>query len=1007
MIPLQLTLKNFLSYRQASIDFSGLHTACICGQNGAGKSSLLEAITWVIWGKTRAATEDDVIHIGEKDVRVDFELMSNYQHYKIIRSRTRGKSSALDFQIKNEIGKFISLSGKGLRNTQEQIINELKLDYETFINSAYLRQGKADEFMTKTPAERKKVLAELLNLDQYQKLAERAKDQSKQLKGKVDELAHKLETESNNLPNQKELELKQESAKNEINDLQKQEEIDKEIEQKLRTAQLRRDNQQEQINREQGQLVRIQQEGDRLQQEANKLQQDLLSLEQLLSQENEINQNHQKLLDLRKEQDKLSKDFQTYQQLKEQQQQLEKQLNQQINQLNIQLKSAESKLENLEQQEQDNKSILAGKADLEPVLIKLQEKRNYLQQLDELQTKNSPLIRQRQNLETEIEKVKSKFTLKLEHLAQQKEEINQKISKIPEQKNELLSLDQKLNNLDNKKQYLKRVETKTIDQEKSINLLQQQQNNCQELIKELEQKLHLLQKPDSICPLCERELDEHHRHTVVTKTEKQYQENQNQTWVIKEQVNTCQRELQKLINEQENINQELAEYEKTYQRFIYIETQLEETSGLNKLLEDIKLEIETLEGALHTENYAEELQKELQQINQELTELNYNEENHVLIRKEVDNLRWAEIKQSKIKDAARRQDEIEQTKPEIITLIATLQQQIQELTINSDIQEQLNNIKESLEELNYSANYHNQVVANLREAQNYEITYQKLQQAKQQYPQRKQRQEEINEQWQERETEKLKIKEELDRLTVEISLIKDYSNDLHILSEKMRHRRQELNNLLAEKGKIEQSLKQIEQQKIQNEAEYKRLQGLKKQYRVYLELSQAFGKNGIQALMIENILPQLEAESNHILSRLTGNQFHVQFLTQKTSKSASKKSSKLLDTLDILISDTQGTRTYETYSGGEAFRINFSIRLALAKLLAQKAGTALQMLIIDEGFGTQDGEGCDRLIAAINAISNDFSCILAVTHISQFKEAFQTRIEIEKTNQGSQIRLSI
>ena len=42
MIPVQLILKNFLSYRDATLDFRGLHTACICGSNGAGKSSLLE-----------------------------------------------------------------------------------------------------------------------------------------------------------------------------------------------------------------------------------------------------------------------------------------------------------------------------------------------------------------------------------------------------------------------------------------------------------------------------------------------------------------------------------------------------------------------------------------------------------------------------------------------------------------------------------------------------------------------------------------------------------------------------------------------------------------------------------------------------------------------------------------------------------------------------------------------------------------------------------------------------
>ncbi|XGB40264.1 MAG: AAA family ATPase [Cyanobacteria bacterium LVE1205-1] len=51
MIPLQLTIKNFLSYQTAKLDFRGLHTACICGVNGSGKSSLLEAIAWVLWGR--------------------------------------------------------------------------------------------------------------------------------------------------------------------------------------------------------------------------------------------------------------------------------------------------------------------------------------------------------------------------------------------------------------------------------------------------------------------------------------------------------------------------------------------------------------------------------------------------------------------------------------------------------------------------------------------------------------------------------------------------------------------------------------------------------------------------------------------------------------------------------------------------------------------------------------------------------------------------------------------
>ncbi|NJN88896.1 MAG: hypothetical protein HC881_24705 [Leptolyngbyaceae cyanobacterium SL_7_1] len=78
----------------------------------------------------------------------------------------------------------------------------------------------------------------------------------------------------------------------------------------------------------------------------------------------------------------------------------------------------------------------------------------------------------------------------------------------------------------------------------------------------------------------------------------------------------------------------------------------------------------------------------------------------------------------------------------------------------------------------------------------------------------------------------------------------------------------------------------------------------------------------------------------------------------------------------------------------------------MARLLAQRSGAALQLLIIDEGFGTQDELGCDRLIGAINAIAADFACILTVTHIPHLKEAFQTRIEIHKTEHGSQICLS-
>jgi DNA repair protein SbcC/Rad50 len=136
MIPIQLTLKNFLSYCDATVDFRGLHTACISGSNGAGKSSLLEAMTWAVWGESRAAAEDDVINTGAKEVRVDFVFGVNQQVYKVIRTRQRGGSGGLELQIETQNG-FKAITGKGIRATQDLILQHVKLDYDTFINSAY------------------------------------------------------------------------------------------------------------------------------------------------------------------------------------------------------------------------------------------------------------------------------------------------------------------------------------------------------------------------------------------------------------------------------------------------------------------------------------------------------------------------------------------------------------------------------------------------------------------------------------------------------------------------------------------------------------------------------------------------------------------------------------------------------------------------------------------------------------------------------------------------------
>jgi exonuclease SbcC len=166
-------------------------------------------------------------------------------------------------------------------------------------------------------------------------------------------------------------------------------------------------------------------------------------------------------------------------------------------------------------------------------------------------------------------------------------------------------------------------------------------------------------------------------------------------------------------------------------------------------------------------------------------------------------------------------------------------------------------------------------------------------------------------------------------------------------------------------------------------------------------LEKAFGKDGVPALLIEQALPQIEEKANELLDRLSDGQMSIRFVTQTEYKD--KKRDDLRETLDIQISDSAGIRAYEMYSGGEAFRVNFAIRLALSKILAQRKGARLQTLVIDEGFGSQDTLGRQRLVEAINLVKDDFAKILVITHLDELKDAFPTRIEVEKTDRGSMV----
>ncbi|MCL4253885.1 MAG: SMC family ATPase, partial [Anaerolineae bacterium] len=188
MIPIRLEVKNFLPYRNPEpLIFDGIHLACLTGVNGAGKSSILDAITWALWGRARGKRDDDLVHLGQHDMAVTLDFLHEGVVYRVLRRRAKGKTSTGDLTLSAQQpeGHFLVMES-GLRNAQPRINALLRMDYDTFTNSAFLQQGKADSFTTKAPAERKKILADILGLDQWRDYEEIAKDRAAQAKHKKD-----------------------------------------------------------------------------------------------------------------------------------------------------------------------------------------------------------------------------------------------------------------------------------------------------------------------------------------------------------------------------------------------------------------------------------------------------------------------------------------------------------------------------------------------------------------------------------------------------------------------------------------------------------------------------------------------------------------------------------------------------------------------------------------------------------------------------------------------------
>ncbi len=853
MIPVKLTLRNFMCYREnvPPLSFTGIHTACISGDNGNGKSAIIDAMTWALWGKARAKADTELINQGQPEMAVEFDFAVAGQTYRIIRKYARPKTRTgsghplLEFQIAAD-GGFRSVSGNTIAQTQQKIIDTLHMDYETFINSAFLRQSHADEFTNQPPARRKEVLGNILGLAQYDELEERAKLAAKTRESDAERLKQAIDDITGELAGKASCEAELGQTQIELARIEKLT-----TEQAIKVSELKR--QKESLESKQVQLAQVEkhlagtQTGlDNWLVQIGQHQAKIRDYESVLAQRREIEAGYIQFVNSKKADEEMSQRLGLLIKLNERQNRLEKVIDREQNVL-------------LTEQKVTLKSI----SDLSQRSEKLPQLKNELQQTEAQQER---LLQAEKTLE------EKKLTV---------QEIRARIS---------------------------RGETTSA--------------RLQTEIKELAEKLALLSGENGAkCPLCEQSLgiEEHKRieeKYIAEKDEKSSALAANQS-----ELSKAQTELTKAEKETGQIAQQLKQERAIVQgRLSVLAKSIAEAQEAAVGLIEAQGTLSEIEHKLAQREFALNEQQALRALLDEISSLNYDENKHREVKEQVSELAKWEEPQHKLAEAEKLLE------PE----------------------------KEALSHAKNAA-------AQLRESIAGELEQQQV------------------------------LKSELTGLAVVLDEMKQAQAEYEAINTELKQAQEAV-------GRVKEKLAHCAELEVRKAEKEEQLKSALEQAKIYAELVEAFGKKGIQALLIETAVPEIEIEADRLLSRMTDNRMHIKIETQRATKKGD-----VAETLDINVSDELGTRNYEMFSGGEAFRINFAIRIALSRLLARRAGAPLPTLIIDEGFGTQDNTGIEKLKEAINSIQDDFEKILVITHIDELKDAFSTRIDVVKTAEGSTI----
>jgi exonuclease SbcC len=197
--PTKLEIQGLTAYRDTvEVDFSELDLFAITGETGAGKSSLVDAISFALFGKAPRVGSGvkDLISQGADRLKVSLEFRSNGENYRIYRETgRRGQKPPQIERYDKQQGEWMPEEADRVKDANAFIERLLQMDYEAFVRSVVLPQGQFQEFLSGDRDQRRKVLDRLLDLELYERMARRANAIAHESEREAERIAERLRDE--------------------------------------------------------------------------------------------------------------------------------------------------------------------------------------------------------------------------------------------------------------------------------------------------------------------------------------------------------------------------------------------------------------------------------------------------------------------------------------------------------------------------------------------------------------------------------------------------------------------------------------------------------------------------------------------------------------------------------------------------------------------------------------------------------------------------------------------